>query len=124
MTRQAVSRWEKGESEPSIDMRKLLAKVFGVPAVQLFDLPDEPVCQCCCTPFSVPDMPYGTNADGTQNTKYCKWCYEDGRFTSDNLDDLIEHCVPYLVQATGMSNEDAVSFMGAVMPTLERWSQE
>ena len=31
VTRQAVSRWETGESEPSIDMRKMLAEVLGVP---------------------------------------------------------------------------------------------
>ena len=65
VTRQAVSRWETGESEPSIDMRKLLANILGVPVASLLDLPDAPACQCCGTPFDVPDMPFGTNADGT-----------------------------------------------------------
>ena len=45
VTRQAVSRWETGESEPSIDMRKLLASVLDVPVTDLFDLPDAPSCR-------------------------------------------------------------------------------
>lgn len=122
VTRQAVSRWETGESEPGIDMRKLLASVFGVPAVDLLDLPGEPVCQCCGTPFSVPNMPFGTDADGNENTDYCSWCYENGAFTSSGLDELIERNVPYLCAATNYTPEEAVSFMGAVMPTLKRWS--
>ena len=75
VTRQAVSRWETGESEPGIDMRKAIAKELGVSAVSLLGLPDEPACQCCGTPFSVPNMPFGTNEDGSENKDYCKWCY-------------------------------------------------
>lgn len=121
VTRQAVSRWENGESEPGIDMRKLLATVLNVPAVDLFGLPDAPACQCCGTPFDVPDMPFGTNADGTENPDYCGWCYRDGEFTSGGLDEIIERNVPYLMQATGYTQEEAVSFMGAVLPTLKHW---
>ena len=122
VTRQAVSRWETGESEPGIDMRKLLASVLDVPVADLLDLPDVPACQCCGTPFDVPNMPFGTNADGTENPDYCIWCYKDGEFTGQGIDEIIEHNVPYLVQATGYSEEEAVSFMGAVLPTLKRWS--
>ena len=67
VTRQAVSRWETGESEPGIDMRKAIAKELGVSAVSLLGLPEEPACQCCGTPFSVPNMPFGTNEDGSEN---------------------------------------------------------
>ena len=123
VTRQAVSRWENGDSEPGIDMRKLLASVLDVPVVGLLDLPDAPACQCCGTPFDVPDMPFGTNADGTENPDYCGWCYHDGEFTSSGLDEIIERNVPYLVQATGYTPEEAVSFMGVVLPTLKRWKQ-
>lgn len=122
VTRQAVSRWENGDSEPSIDMRKLLASVLGVPVVDLLGLPDSPACQCCGTPFDVPNMPFGTNADGTENADYCGWCYRDGEFTSQGLDEIIERNVPYLMEATGYTAEEAVSFMGAVLPTLKRWS--
>ena len=122
VTRQAVSRWETGESEPGIDMRKLLASVLDAPIRELLDLPDAPACQCCGTPFDIPNMPFWTNADGTENPDYCGWCYKDGEFTSGGLDEIIERNVPYLMQATGYSAEEAVSFMGAVLPTLKRWS--
>lgn len=121
VTRQAVSRWENGDSDPSIDMRKLLARVLDMPVTELFDIPDVPACQCCGTPFDVPNMPFGTNADGSENPDYCGWCYQNGEFTSAGLDEIIERNVPYLVQATGYSEEEAVSFMGALLPTLKRW---
>ena len=124
VTRQAVSRWETGETMPSIDMCKLIAVALDVPVMHVLDLPHEPSCQCCGTPFSVPDMPCGTNADGSENPNYCKWCYDQGEFASETMDDVIEQSAPYLVQATGMSLDEAVSFMGALLPTLSRWKRE
>ncbi len=121
VTRQAVSRWEKGETTPSIDMAKLLASELDVPVMRLLDLPQEPACQCCGTPFSVPNMDKGTNADGTENPDFCKWCYDAGEFASATMDDVIEKSAPYLVQATGVSLDEAVSFMGVLLPTLGRW---
>ena len=124
VTRQAVSRWETGETTPSIDMAKLIAVALDVPVMRLLDLPQESSCQCCGTPFSVPDMPKGTDADGTENPDYCKWCYDDGKFTGATMDDVIEQSAPYLAQAAGMSLDEAVSFMGALLPTLGRWKDE
>ena len=121
VTRQAVSRWETGDSEPGIDMRKLLSAALDVPMADLLGLPDSPACQCCGTPFDVPNMPFGTNADGTENPDYCGWCYQDGEFTGGGLDEVIERNAPYLMQATGYSQEEAVSFLGALLPTLKRW---
>ena len=123
VTRQAISRWETGETTPSIDMTKLLASVLDVPVMQLLDLPQEPSCQCCGTPFSVPNMDCGHDSDGTENPAYCKWCYDEGEFASLTMDDVIEKSAPYLVQATGVSLDEAVSFMGALLPTLARWKK-
>ena len=123
VTRQAVSRWETGETTPSIDMAKLLASVLDVPVIRLLDLPQEPACQCCGTPFSVPNMDKGTDADGTENPAFCKWCYDGGEFADATMDEVIEKSAPYLVQATGVSLDEAVSFMGALLPTLDRWKQ-
>ena len=121
VTRQAVSRWENGETTPSIDMAKLIATVLDVPVMRVLDLPQEPSCQCCGTPFSVPNMDKGKNADGSENPDYCKWCYDNGQFESATMDDVIEKSAPFLVQATGVSLDEAVSFMGALLPTLKRW---
>ena len=121
VTRQAVSRWENGDTTPSIDMAKLIANVLDVPIMRVLDLPQEPSCQCCGTPFSVPNMDKGANADGSENPDYCKWCYDNGKFESATMDDVIEKSAPYLMQATGVSLDEAVSFMGALLPTLGRW---
>ena len=121
VTRQAVSRWENGETTPSIDMAKLIATVLDVPIMRVLDLPQEPSCQCCGTPFSVPNMPKGTDADGTENPNYCKWCYDEGTFAYQTMDDVIETSAPYLAEASGMTLDEAVSFMGALLPTLGHW---
>lgn len=121
VSRQAVSRWETGETEPGVDMRKLLSLALEVPVLALFDMPDDGFCQCCGTPFTVPNMPYGTDADGKENPEYCKWCYDQGEFKYQNTDDLIETTAPFLMEATGMNHEEAVSFMGALVTHLKHW---
>ena len=107
VTRQAVSRWENGETEPSVDMRKLIATVLDVPVIQLFDIDVSQLCQCCGTPF----------------TAYCKWCYDGGQFAYQSEDELIEKTAPVLMEATGMSQEEAVSFMGVLVPHLQHWQK-
>lgn len=121
VTRQAISRWENGETTPNIDMIKLLANVLDVPATRLLDLPQEPSCQCCGTPFSVPNMDMGTDADGVEDPNYCQWCYHEGEFTYKTMDDVIETSAPYLAEATGVSLDEAISFMGVLLPTLGHW---
>ena len=39
VTRQAVSRWERGEVVPGIDMMKLIANVLDEPIMHLLDCP-------------------------------------------------------------------------------------
>lgn len=123
VTRQAVSRWETGETTPGIDMAKLLAVALDVPVTRLLDLPQEPSCQCCGTPFSIPHMEHGHNEDGTEDPAYCKWCYDNGTFAYQTMEDVIEASAPYLAEASGVSLDEAVSFMGALLPTLDHWRE-
>ena len=39
VTRQTVSRWECGDTQPSIDVLKLIATTFNVPVEKLLDMP-------------------------------------------------------------------------------------
>ena len=121
VSRQAVSRWENGETQPGIDMRKLLSIALDAPLMTLLDMPEGGLCQCCGTPFAIPNMPHGTNADGTENADFCKWCYDEGKFVYDDMDELIEKTAPFLMEAMGMNREEAVSFMGALAPQLAHW---
>ena len=121
VTRQAVSRWETGETMPGIDMCKLIASTLEVPISCLLEMPEWPVCQSCGMPM-VSEADHGTEADGTASADYCRHCYEGGTYSYDiDMDGCIEACAPYLAQHTGMKLDEAVSLMGAMLPSLKRW---
>ena len=46
VTRQAVSRWENGETQPNTDTLKLLSKEFNVSINTLIGSPRKLICQC------------------------------------------------------------------------------
>ena len=62
VTRQAVSRWENGETTPNIDTLKLLSKVLDASINTLLGSPRRLVCQCCGEPFQ----------SVRPNAKFCK----------------------------------------------------
>ena len=47
VTRQAVSRWENGDTVPNIDTLRLLSKEFDVSINTLLGEPRKLICQCC-----------------------------------------------------------------------------
>ena len=81
VTRQAVSRWETGETIPNIDALKLLSKEFDVSINTLLGSPRELICQCCGMPLE--DCNTSREIDGNFNEEYCEWCYSDGEYTLD-----------------------------------------
>ena len=81
VTRQAVSRWENGDTVPNTETLKLLSKLFGVSINTLLGSPQQLVCQCCGMPLQ--DECISKEKDGLFNEEYCKWCYADGDFTMD-----------------------------------------
>ena len=81
VTRQAVSRWENGETVPNIDTLKLLSQLFDVSINTLLGSPRELFCQCCGMPLE--DCNTSREADGNFNEEYCRWCYADSEYTLD-----------------------------------------
>jgi len=81
VTRQAVSRWENGETIPNTETLKLLSKLFDVSINTLLGSPRQMVCHCCG--MSLDDATTSKEIDGIFNEEYCKWCYNDGQFTLD-----------------------------------------
>lgn len=81
VTRQAVSRWETGETTPNIDTLKLLSKLFNVSINTLLGSPRKLICKCCGMPLD--DHTTSHETDGGFNEEYCKWCYSDGEYTLD-----------------------------------------
>ena len=70
VSRQAVSRWENGETQPNTDTLKLLSKEFGVSINTLLGSPRQLICQCCGMPLSEDNM-ISREPDGSYNEEYC-----------------------------------------------------
>ena len=87
VTRQAVSRWETGETQPNTDTLKLLSRVFDVSINTLLGSPRKLVCQCCGMPLNEDGL-ISREQDGTYNEDYCKWCYIDGNFIYQSKESL------------------------------------
>ncbi|MBQ4346773.1 MAG: helix-turn-helix domain-containing protein [Oscillospiraceae bacterium] len=81
VTRQAVSRWENGDTIPNTETLKRLSKLYDVSINTLLGSPRDLVCQCCGMPLKDTDI--SKEPDGGYNEEYCKWCYADGDFTLD-----------------------------------------
>ena len=96
VTRQAVSRWENGETVPNTETLKLLSKEFDVSINTLLGAPRKLICQCCGMPLEE-DGILGRDGDGTLNENYCKWCYADGTYMYSDMDELIDVCVRNMV---------------------------
>lgn len=122
ITRQAVSRWETGETAPGIDMTKLIAVTLDVPVTELLEMPEH-YCQSCGMMFTAPDQ-HGHEADGTEVEDFCRWCYDDGAYTYETtMEDMIEDCAPRMAEAMDWTVDVSASLLGAVLPTLKRWKE-
>ena len=120
VTRQAVSRWENGETVPNTETLKLLSRVFDVSINTLLGSPRKLICQCCGMPLE--DASVSKEIDGTFNEEYCKWCYTDGKFVYTSLDELTDFLVGH------MSNEQFPpekmrAYLNELLPTLNHWKQ-
>ena len=94
VTRQAVSRWENGETVPNTETLKLLSNLFDVSINTILGSPRNLICQCCGMPLD--DTSISREVDGTFNEEYCKWCYTDGKFIYSSLDELTEFLVGHI----------------------------
>ena len=120
VTRQAVSRWETGETVPNTETLKLLSKLFDVSINTLLGSPRQLRCQCCGMPLE--DSILSREKDGTINEDYCQWCYADGTYTYSDMDDLIETCLPHMV-GENFTEEQARAYMKQMLPQLDYWKR-
>lgn len=121
VTRQAVSRWENGETIPNTETLKLLSKEFDVSINTLLGDPRTQICQCCGMPLEEDEI-LGREKDGTLNEEYCKWCYADGTYTYSNMEDLIDVCVKYMVNEN-LTEEQARAYMMEKLSKLDYWKR-
>jgi len=126
VTRQAVSRWENGETTPTLDTLKAISETYGVNAATLLGLSEPPVCQSCAMPLeNIAD--FGTNADGTASTEYCGHCFSNGAYTHNRtIEEMVESNLRFLDEfnaqgGTSYSEDEARTILKMHLATLKRW---
>ena len=83
-------------------------------------------CQSCGMPLTR-NEDCGTNADGSINFDYCKFCYADGKFLQDvTMEGMIDHCAQFVDEINKqmpkpMTQEEYKQMMRGFFPMLKRW---
>lgn len=120
-TRQAVSRWETGETIPNAESLKLLSSLFQVSINTLLGSPRSLVCQCCGMPLD--DASISQEPDGSFQEDYCKWCYHDGEFMYSSLPELIAFLSSHMAD-TSRSPKEIRAYLEQYLPTLGHWRKK
>ena len=121
VTRQAVSRWETGETLPGTDTLKLLSKVFDVSINTLLGSPRKLVCQCCGMPLT--DDLISKDKDEAFNENYCKWCYYDGKFAYESKDALLDFMLRHMPNPDNLPEAERRAQFDSQLSQLKHWRQ-
>ena len=118
VTRQAISRWETGETLPNVETLKDLSRLFDVSINTLLGSPRMPVCQRCGMPLT--DDVMSREPDHSINEDYCQWCYAQGEFPHQSLEELIDYLVSQHF-VPGWTDAQARAYYEAQLPQLAFW---
>ncbi len=102
VTRQAVSRWETGETIPSVETLKIISKLFSLPIASLLGLEENRLCL-----FRQEEYTFCYRAAGI--------LVRDGRVLLQKPNNTDEYAFPGGVVAIGETTSDAL---------LRRWFEE
>ena len=120
VTRQAVSRWESGDTTPNVDTLKLLSRLYDVSINTLLGSPRQLICQCCGMPLD--DSTTSREPGGEFNEDYCKWCYAGGEFAYKDEKSLIDFLVQHM-SSDQFPPEQARDYFEAQIPQLRHWKK-
>ena len=120
VTRQAVSRWESGETTPGTETLKQLSRLFDVSINTILGSPRQLICQCCGMPLD--DTSVSREPDGSSNDGYCKWCYTDGKFVYSDLGQLIDFLSEHMATEQWPSGQ-VRAYLQEQLPKLGHWSK-
>ena len=120
VTRQAVSRWEMGETQPNTETLKILSKEFNVSINTLLGSPRKLICQCCGMPLNE-DENISREPDRSFNEDYCKWCYTDGDFVYQSKDALLDFLIAHMPNPENLSEEELRTQYDGYLSLLKHW---
>lgn len=119
VTRQAVSRWETGETVPNTETLKLLSALFDVSINTLLGTPRQLICQCCGMPLE--DGITSREPDGSYNEDYCKWCYAEGFFAYQSKDALLDFLLAHMPNSENIGEAERRAQYDAHLSQLKHW---
>ena len=122
VTRQAVSRWETGETTPNTETLKLLSGLFGVSINTLLGAPRRLICQCCGMPLNEDGL-ISRETDGSFNEDYCKWCYDGGEFAYKSKDALVDFLMSHMPNPDNVPDETRRAQYDAWLSQLSHWAK-
>lgn len=120
VTRQAVSRWETGETQPNPEMLKVLSHEFDVSINTLLGSPRTLFCQCCGMPLSEDSM-ISREPDGSFNEDYCKWCYTDGNFVYKSKESLLDFLIKTIPNPENQNADERRKIFDSHLSQLKHW---
>jgi hypothetical protein len=90
--------------------------------MKYYNMKHEQFCQSCSMPLSTDLL--GTELNGSKNTIYCKFCYQDGKFTHTEytLEEMISH-----IQCTMNKEELPKNIIESAigrLRQLKRWKKQ
>ena len=77
-------------------------------------------CQSCSMPLDSNEIK-GTEKDGSKSNEYCKYCYQDGHFTTPEL--TLPEMEKIVVTEMGKQHipQNIVDMAVSSLPQLKRW---
>ena len=120
VTRQAVSCWEVGETQPNTDTLKIISKEFNVSINTLLGSPRQLICQCCGMPLSEDSM-ISKEPDGSFNESYCTWCYTDGDYVYQSKDALLDFLIGHMPNPDNLSDAERRVQYDGYLSKLDHW---
>lgn len=90
---------------------------------------NDPICQSCGMNMKTAED-FGTNVDGTKNTEYCHYCYQNGVFTRDvTMDEMLETNLKYLDHwnaetGNNFTVDEARPILWKFLSNLKRWKKD
>lgn len=82
--------------------------------------PQGQFCQSCAMPMQKPED-FGTDAGGSKSAEYCRYCFQNGRFTEPDMtvEQMIEKCAAIMKQMNIPAEQ--IKQTEKFIPMLKRW---
>ncbi len=123
VTRQAVSRWETGETQPNPETLKLLSRELNVSINTLLGAPRQLYCQCCGMPLTEDSM-VSREPDGSFNEDYCTWCYSGGSFTYSSKEALLDFLLAHSPNPENLPEAERRRQYDGWLSLLRHWQEK